>query len=187
MLLLLGAKDVAAYWSNRTFDGFAVIPIPVSSDGRKGDVFKSASEIEEFISSSLENIKQGKHSEALKLFKFMVNHADRRKNEIIIRKCQFIPNRIPCEFCLSHPVKSAKVLDVLQASKGMFEPTPSPNLEGQYMTFLEMLNATDRCHFASEMKDCQTNQLINMRFVLHGNFHPLQKVNATFQSYIQIT
>ena len=94
MLLMLGAKDVAAYWSDRTFDGFSVISIPVSSDGRKGDVFKSASEIEKFISSSLESIKQGKHPEAIKLFKFMVNHVDHRKNEIIIRKCQFIPNRI---------------------------------------------------------------------------------------------
>ena len=67
MILILAAKDVAAYWSDRTFDGFPVIPIPVSSDGRKG-------EIEKFISSSLENIKQGKHPEALKLIKFMVNH-----------------------------------------------------------------------------------------------------------------
>ena len=94
MLLMLGAKDVAAYWSDRTFNDFSVISIPVSSDGRKGDVFKSASEIEKFISSSLENIKQGKHPEALKLLKFMVSHVDHRKNEIIIRKCQFIPNRI---------------------------------------------------------------------------------------------
>ena len=57
MLLMLGAKDVAAYWSDRTFNGFTVISIPVSSGGHKGDVFKSASEIEKFISSSLENIK----------------------------------------------------------------------------------------------------------------------------------
>ena len=76
MILILAAKDVVAYWSDRTFDGFPVIPIPVSSDGRKGDVFKSASEIEKFISSSLENIKQSKLPEALKLFKFMVNHVE---------------------------------------------------------------------------------------------------------------
>ena len=131
ILLILGAKDVAAYWSDRTFDGFPVIPITVGSDGRKGDVFKSASQVEKFISSLSENIKQGKHPEALKLFKFVVNHVDRRKNEIIIRKCQFIPYRIPCEFYQSHTVKLAKVLDVLlRASKGMYEPPPSPNLEG---------------------------------------------------------
>ena len=116
ILLMLGAKDVAAYWSDRTFDGFLVIPTPVSSDGRKGDAFKSASETEKFISSSLKNIKQGKHPEALKLFEFMVNHVDRRKNEIVIRKCQFIPNRISCEFCQSHPVNSAKVLDVFEGN-----------------------------------------------------------------------
>ena len=40
MLLILGAKDMAAHWSDRAFDGFPVIPIPVNSDGRKGDVFK---------------------------------------------------------------------------------------------------------------------------------------------------
>ena len=155
MLLMLGAKDVSAYWSNRTFDGFPVIPIPVSSDERKGDVFKSASKIEKFISSLLENIKQGKHPEALKLFKLLINHADRRKNEIIIRKCQFIPNRISCKFCQSHAVKSGKMLDVLRASKGMFEPAPSPHLEGYYMTFSEMLNTTDRCHFASPNEGLQ--------------------------------
>ena len=60
-----------------------------------------------------------------------------------------IPNRIPCEMCQSHPVKLAKVLDMLRASKGMFEPTPSPNLERHHMIYLEMLNATDRCHFAN--------------------------------------
>ena len=60
-----------------------------------------------------------------------------------------IPNRIPCELCQSHPVKLAKVLDMLRASKGMFEPTPSPNLERHHMIYLEMLNATDRCHFAN--------------------------------------
>ena len=82
---------MAAYWSDRTFDGFPFIPITVSSDGRKGDAFKSASE-------------------------FMVNHVDRRKNEIVIRKCQFVPNRIPCEFWQSHPVNSAKVLDVFEGN-----------------------------------------------------------------------
>ena len=53
-----GAKDVAAYCNDRTLNGFPVIPTSVSSDGRKCDVFKSASEIQKFISSSLENIKQ---------------------------------------------------------------------------------------------------------------------------------
>ena len=86
MLLILGAKDMAAHWSDRTFDGFPVIPIPVNSDGRKGDVFKPACETEKFTSSFLEYIKQGEHPKVLKVFKFMVNHVDRRKNEIIIRK-----------------------------------------------------------------------------------------------------
>ena len=29
--LMLGAKDVVAYWSDRTFDSFPVIPTPMSS------------------------------------------------------------------------------------------------------------------------------------------------------------
>ena len=86
MLLILGAKDMAAHWSDRTFDGFPVIAIPGNSDGRKGDVFKSACETAKFTSSSSENIRQGEHPEVLKVFKFIVNHVDRRKNEIIIRK-----------------------------------------------------------------------------------------------------
>ena len=79
------------------------------------------------------------------------------------------------------------MLDLLEASKRMFELRLSPNFGGNYMTFLEMLNATDRCHFAGPNEVCQANQLVNVRFALHGNFHPLQKVKVTFQSYIQIT
>ena len=79
------------------------------------------------------------------------------------------------------------MLDLLEASKRMSEPTFSPNLGGNYTTFLEILNATDRCHFAGPIEVCQTNQLVNVRFALHENFHSLQKVKATFQSYIQIT
>ena len=75
---MLGAKDVAAYWSDRTFDGHPVIAIPVSSDRREGDFLKSSIEHESFINSSVKDIKEGKHAKALKLFKFMVNHADRR-------------------------------------------------------------------------------------------------------------
>ena len=38
-------KDISAYLSKVTFNGFPVIPIPVNCDGRPGNVFKSASDI----------------------------------------------------------------------------------------------------------------------------------------------
>ena len=47
-----GAQDIAADWSNISFDGYPVVPVPVLSDGRSGDIFKSASYICNHISSS---------------------------------------------------------------------------------------------------------------------------------------
>lgn len=142
-----GAQDIAAYWSSVTFDGFPVVPLPVSSDGRE-DAFKTSAYVEDFVNSPIRDIKSGKHHEALELLRFTALHADRRKNEFILRKCQFIADRIPCVHCQNYPVRAQKVLDVVKAAGCLFEPTPSPVLEGHYMTFLEMLNATDRSNFA---------------------------------------
>ena len=46
ILLERGAQDISAYWSELTFDGHAVVPVPVDCDGRPGDFLKSASELE---------------------------------------------------------------------------------------------------------------------------------------------
>ena len=42
-----------------------------------------------------------------------------------------------------------KVLDIVKAVGGMFEPTHALDLEGHYMTLLEMLNSNNRRNFAS--------------------------------------
>ena len=125
-----------------------VIPIPVSCDRRPSDVFKSASFICDFLDSSLRDIRFDKHADALRLFKLLVAHADRRKNEIIFSKCQFNPEKIPCTFFQKHPVKCQKVLDLLRAADAMYEHTPSTDHEGHYMTFQEMANSVDRKKFA---------------------------------------
>ena len=66
-----------------------------------------------------------------------------------MRKCQFRGINVPCDFCQTNPVTSKRALDVLRSVQGfMYEPTPSPDLEGHYMTFFQMLNATDRSKFA---------------------------------------
>ena len=175
---------MAAYWGSITFDGHPVVPIPVDCNGRPGNVFKSASIVTDFILSSLKDIRNGKQTEALNLFKFVASHADRRKNELILQKCQFKANKVPCEYCQVHPVKAQQVLN--NSTRWMYEPTPSPNLEGHYMTFLEMLNSIDRTHFVSPNEPCQASLLEIVLSVQHGNFLPLRKQSDIFQSYIQI-
>ena len=108
------ASDIAAYWSTITFHGNPIVPLPVSCDGWTGDKFKSSSFITDFISSAIGDIKGGKHSEALALFQFTAEHADRRKNEIIFRKCQFILGKILCQFCQANSVIAQKVLDIVR-------------------------------------------------------------------------
>ena len=126
---------MAAYWGSITFDGHPVVPLPVDCNGRPGDVFKSASIRTDFIAKSLKDIRYGKHTGALNLFKFAASHADRRKNELILQKCQFKANKVPCEYCQVHPVKVQQVLNIVRTAERMYEPTPSSNLEGHYMTF----------------------------------------------------
>ena len=104
--------------------------------------------ITDFIFSAIRDIKGGKHSEALALFQFTAEHADRRKNKIIFRKCQFILGKILCQFCQANSVIAQKVLDIVKVG-GMLDPTHALDLEGHYMTLLEMLNSNNRRNFAS--------------------------------------
>ena len=74
---------------------------------------------------------------------------DRRKNGITFRKCQFQGEKAPCEHCQANHVKAEQFLSILRSAGGfIFEPTPAPNLEGHYMTFLEMLNSSGRYNFS---------------------------------------
>ena len=95
------------------------------------------------MSSAIRDIKGSKHSEVLALFQFTAEHADQQKKEVIFHKCQLIPSKVPCQFCQANPVIAQKVLDIVKGAGGMFEPTPALDLEGHYMTFLEMLNSND--------------------------------------------
>ena len=54
-----------------------------------------------------------------------------------------------CQFCQANPVIAQKVLDIIKVAGGVFEPTPAPDLGDHFMTFLEMLNSSDRRNFAS--------------------------------------
>ena len=184
--ILTGGIDVVAYWSTLTFDGHPVVPIPVSCDGRPGDVFTSATYITDFLSSSIKDIRNGKHDKALDLFKFVTQHADRQKNEVIICKCQFISGKNPCNFCQKNPVQSQKSLDLVKAAGGMYEPTPSPSLEGHYMTFLEMINSKDRSDLRYLTKHYRAKPLESVKLVHHGSFHQLLKQKDISQYFIEI-
>ena len=90
LILEKGANDIAAYWSELTFDGHAVTPVPVDCEGRPGDFLKMATQVINFMKSSVRDIQHGNHHESLKLYKFAAAHVDRQKNELTFRKCQFI-------------------------------------------------------------------------------------------------
>ena len=148
ILLERGAKDISAYWSELTFDGHAVVPIPVDCDGRPGDFLKDATDICNFLGAGIRDIKSNKHKEVLKLFKFAAKHVDRRKNEITFRKCQFF-NKTPCNFCQHNPPTAENVLGNLEKTNGqMYEPTNSASDEDHYLTFLEMFHAENKSNFS---------------------------------------
>ena len=52
-----GAHDIAVYWSELTFNGHPVVPLPVNCDGRPGDFLKSATAITNFIATPLRDIR----------------------------------------------------------------------------------------------------------------------------------
>ena len=63
ILLEKGACDICAYWSELTFDGRPVVPVPVDYNGRPGDFMKSANAVTDFIKHALRDIRSGKHQE----------------------------------------------------------------------------------------------------------------------------
>ena len=181
--IFYGASGIAGYWSTITFDDNPVAPLPVSCDGRPGYKFKSSSFITDFISSAIRDIKGGKHSEALALFQFTAEQADRRKNKIIFRKCQFIPSKILWQFSQANSVIALKVLDIVKVAGGMFEPTPAPDLEGHYMTLLEMLNSNNRHNFASPNESLPSKPVGRCKVCPAWQFSSLNKGNQTACPY----
>ena len=181
--IFYGASSIAAYWTTITFDDNPVAPLPVSCNGQPGDKFKSSSFITDFTSSAIRDIKGGKHSEALVLFQFTTEQADRRKNEIIFRKIQFIPGKIICQFCQANSVIAQKVLDIVKVARGMFDPTHALDLEGHYMTLLEMLNSNNRRNFASPNESLPSKPVGRCKVFPAWQFSSLNKGSQTTYLY----
>ena len=115
------ANELSKYWSGVSFDGFPVRPMPVPCTGRS-DTFPSSDDVVQFLESPLRDLTSGQHSDAFEEFRFLVNHADRRHNEITFSKCQFFRDDI-CDHCANHPVQSKESPEFLKKSKGgLFEP-----------------------------------------------------------------
>ena len=131
------AEDVCGYWIGATFDTFPVIPIAVPSKGRE-EKFQSADEVVAFLEAPMRDFNKGLHKKELEEFRFLVQHVDRRHNEITFAKCQFF-GEVLCDYCAENPPQANKALDLLKKSSGiLFEPTPSPDLENHYLTYLQM-------------------------------------------------
>ena len=131
------AEDVCGYWIGATFGTFPVIPIAVPSKGREEN-FQSADEVVAFLEAPMRDFNKGLHKQELEEFRFLVQHVDRRHNEITFAKCQFF-GEVLCDYCAENPPQANKALDLLKKSNGsLFEPTPSPDLENHYLTYLQM-------------------------------------------------
>ena len=86
----------------------------------------------------MRDFNKGLHKKELKEFRFLVQHVDQRHNEITFAKCQFF-GEVLCDYCAENPPQANKALDLLKKSNGsLFEPTPSPDLENHYLTYLQM-------------------------------------------------
>ena len=79
------------------------------------------------------------------------------------RKCQF-QGKDPCDHCQENPPTAEKVLKTLRETNGlMFEPTPSisnnSELEGHYMTFLEMLKSENKSTFSKPNEQLRSKSI----------------------------
>ena len=80
------AEDVCGYCIGATFDTFPAIPFAVPSKGRE-EKFQSADEVATSLEASMRDFNKRLHIKELEEFRFLVQHVDRRHNEITFAKC----------------------------------------------------------------------------------------------------
>ena len=81
------------------------------------------------------------NKEIVSEMRFMVQHIDRKSNEIIFAKCM----DPACQYCTKHPVRAKKMWEYLRQQKMKWaNPVPSTLHPGHFMTFLEVCELNEK-------------------------------------------
>lgn len=135
------ADNLSSYWKNLTFDGHAVIPIPIPSK-ETNKFYNDHDNNHRFVEAPLRDFKTVEYLKKLqKEFKCYAKHAIRRNNEFVLLKCQFF--REPedfCKYCRNNPPTATKTVELIKKNNGkLLEPLLSSTHDEHYHTFLEMI------------------------------------------------
>ena len=146
------------YWKDASFNGFKVKPVGVPCIPTSPGFYSDHDFIHRFLKAPLREVFSLEYSQTLKDFQFMLQHIDRRHNELIFSKC----SKADCSHCTSHPVRATDSYTFLQRrNKIMFNPQPSKNCQEHYSTFLDMceLELEELLSDDSLLPSCQNQEL----------------------------
>ena len=131
----IATSEIAdVHWNHTSFDGFPVIPVPVSCASNLATSDHEAVSL--FLKAPLKQLRDGtSYQIMLEEYKSMLAHIHRHHNGVIFLKCN------ECAHCIQHPVQAIQAFGFLR-ERGMkfFYPLPSGQNVGHYCTFLEMCN-----------------------------------------------
>ena len=120
------------HWKDASFNSFPVVAVPVPCISESGH-YSDYAEMYSLMKGPLRNI--AKQPTLIKELNFMVKHLDRRRNELIFRKC----DDPLCSHCVSNPVHATAAFEFLRRRNFcVSEPEKSKNHPEHYSTFLEM-------------------------------------------------
>ena len=83
------ANELVSHWENLTYDGNAVVPLPVKNII---EVYIDHNNVEMFVNAPLRDLDTKELKSLREEFKFFCRHVDRRKNAVPFMKCQLIKN-----------------------------------------------------------------------------------------------
>lgn len=128
-------KEVCeTYWKDVTNNGHPVKAVGVPCIQTEGNFhYKDHDEIASLLKKPIRQLRDDK--ESLKELEFLLNHVDRKNNELVFMKC----SDGSCDHCTLHPVRAKKLFKFLNGNKMLlFNPMESDQHPGHYYTFLEM-------------------------------------------------
>ena len=98
------------HWRSFHFDGFEVKPLGVDCIGHKPSPYDDHDDVALFLKATLRDLRSPKFKKYREEADFLIKHADRRKNELVLLKCE----SSNCSHCQVKPFQAKSVLKFLQ-------------------------------------------------------------------------
>ena len=99
---------VTGYWSGVKFDTWSVESKYISTCAAPFP-YSDYSEVQSFFKSTKKVMQSDAMSKYLEELEFILQHCDKRRNELIFMKC----TSADCAHCLTHPVQNVAAMDFL--------------------------------------------------------------------------